>query len=428
MIKNILAQHKHERDSFLQKEYVPRERVKEMKKQLKSPLIKVIKGPRRSGKSVSAFILLKSENFAYVNFDDDKLLGVDTDDLIKGIFSIYKNPNFFLFDEIQNVNNWELFINKLHRRGYNLILTGSNSRLLSQELSTALTGRHIAFELLPFNFIEFLKAKDISIKEPLIPETKGIVLQETDEFMKNGGFPEITTTPNINIKAYLDALFDAVLLKDVIKRKKVRFPQKLYELASYFITNCGVHTSFTKLKNSLQFNSVNTLEAYATHLEESYLFFLLNRFSYKMKEQLKAQKKLYLVDTGFVQAKSFQFSPNIGRLMENVVFIELVKRGFRPNQELFYYMTRNGKEVDFIIKEGNSISQLLQVWNADEQSNADSKKREFSALIEAKKELNCDKLAAITWDKEGEETCNGAKISYIPLWKWMMSLSSRGGY
>lgn len=411
-----MLQHKKEKELLLSKDYVLREKLSFAKKFLDTDLIKVITGPRRAGKSVFAILLLKGKNFAYLNFDDENLLSIkNTDEIVKGIFEVYSEPEFIVFDEIQNLRNWELFVNKLQRRGYNLILTGSNARLLSRELATALTGRHIPIEILPFNFREFLKVKNFAWKEEFLPEEKGKILNYLDIYLENGGFPEVAVK-NLEAKTYLDTLFDAVLLKDVVKRYKVRFSQKIYDLALYLISNFSNEFSFTKLKNILDFRSVNTIQNYLRYLEEAYLVFPLNRFSFKKKEQIKTPKKVYLVDNGFILAKSFQFSENRGKLMENLVFSELLKRGYKPNETLFYYKTRNQKEIDFVLKEGEKIKSLIQVC----YSIGFQTKREISALIEGAQELACQGLNIITWDEEGEENIKNQKIKFIPLWKWLL--------
>lgn len=417
MHKNLILQHKKEKELLLSKPYIPREKLDFARKFLETDLIKVITGPRRAGKSVFSVLLLKDKNFAYLNFDDENLLRIkNTDEIVKGIFEVYSGPKFILFDEIQNLPEWELFVNKLQRRGHNLILTGSNARLLSKELATALTGRHVPVEIFPFNFREFLKAKNFELKEKLLPEIKGKILNYLDIYLKNGGFPEIAVK-NLDPKAYLDTLFDAVLLKDVVKRYKVRFSQKIYDLALYLISNFSNEFSFTKLKNTLDFSSVNTIQNYLRYLEDAYLVFTLNRFSFKRKEQIKTAKKIYLVDNGFILAKSFQFSENAGKLMKNLAFSELLKKGYKANETLFYYKTRNQKEVDFVLKEGRDLKTLIQVCYLPDSK---TEKREISALVEGSQELNCDDLEILTWAKEGEEKIKNKKIKFLPLWKWLI--------
>lgn len=418
-MKDILLQQKREKELILSKSYILREQLDFAFKFVESDIIKVITGPRRSGKSVLAFLLLKDRDFAYLNFDEEALCKIkDHNEISKGIFEVYPETRFILFDEIQNLQNWELFVSKLQRNGYNLILTGSNSKLLSKELSTALTGRHIPIEIFPFSFNEFLDAKGFKPhkNDIALPETKGKILNYMGQYLVSGSFPEVVVK-NLEAKTYLDTLFDSVLLKDVVKRYNIRFPQKLYELSLYLVSNFSNQSSFTKLRNVLNFNSTNTVQNYIHYLEESYFVYLLNRFSFKVKEQIKTAKKTYLVDNGLILAKAFQFSPNIGRLMENLVFSELLKWGHTPNKSLFYYQTRNKKEVDFVLREGLNIKTLLQVFY--QTTDAQTADREINALIEASGELNCGDLVIITWDKEGVETVRGNQIQFMPLWKWL---------
>ena len=296
-------------------------------------------------------------------------------------------------------------------------MTGSNAKLLSKELATALTGRYVPIEVLPFSFEEILKAKNIEFasEEINLPETKGKILNLLNGYLKNGGFPEVVVK-DLEPKTYLDTLTDAILLKDVVKRYKVRFTQKIYDLFLYLVSNFTKEFSFTKLKNGLNFNSVVTVQNYTSYLEEAFLIFILNRFSFKIKEQIKTAKKIYLVDNGFISAKAFQFSQDFGRLMENLVFVELTKRGLKPNENIFYYKTKNQKEIDFVIKEGLKIKELIQV--VYQFSNPDIQKREIKALIEGGKELNCNNLTVITWDTE--EELKDQKIKATPLWKWIL--------
>jgi predicted AAA+ superfamily ATPase len=416
MTKIIIEAHRKEKEEMVSRAYIEREKLSFAKKFLETDLIKVITGPRRAGKSVFATMFLKEKNFAYLNFDDENLIKLNGDEILKGCFEVYGDVKFFLFDEIQNFNNWELFVNRLQRRGFNITITGSNAKLLSKELSTSLTGRHIPIEILPFSFREFLRAKNFDPKESNLPENKGKILNYLTEFIKTGGYPEIVVK-NLEAKTYLDTLADAVLLKDVVKRYRVKFSQKIYDLFLYLVSNFASEFTFTSLKKNVNFNSVNTVQNYLSYLEEAYLLLSLNRFSYSVKEQIKAAKKCYLVDNGLALAKSFQFSRNIGRAMENLFFTELLKRGLGVNKNIFYYKTRNHKEVDFILKEGTKVKALYQVvWDI---SSPQTLKREIKSLIEAGEELDCNNLTIITWDEEGETKVKGKKIKLIPLWKWL---------
>lgn len=421
MIKDTILEQKMEKEKILSGDYIFREKIPFAQKFLNQDLIKVIMGPRRAGKSIFCFLLLKNKKFAYLNFDDENLLKIkNNDDIIKLILEIYDKPDFILFDEIQNLKNWELFVNKLSRRGFNLIITGSNSKLLSKEFGTALTGRHIPIEIHPFSFKEFLKTKNVKFKKELqkTSEAKGQFLNYLDKYLRNGGFPEIITK-DIDPKIYLETLFDSILLKDIVKRHSVKLTQKLYDLSSYMVANFSSEFSFTSLRKKLDFNSTNTVQKYIKYLEESYLMFSLNKFDFKIKKQIKAKKKCYIIDNGFIQAKSFQFSQNTGKLMENLVFNEIIRRDYKWNQDLFYYKTRNNKEVDFVLRKNAKIEALIQ--SCYNTNDAKTNKRETNALIEASEELNCDNLLIITWDEKREKCVKGKKINFIPLGEWLLS-------
>jgi predicted AAA+ superfamily ATPase len=358
----------------------------------------------------------------YFNFDDEVLAstgGIVTDELMKELHAAYGNNKVIFFDEIQNLPNWELFVNRLHREGYNMVLTGSNARLLSKELATALTGRHIPIEILPFDFKEFLRAKDFQMDPEYasLPQKHGGLLKLMDEYLVNGGFPEVVVS-NLDSKDYLQVLFDSLLFKDVVKRHKVRFSSQIGNLGSYLINNFASLYSLRKLQDALNLKSVATTEKYTEYLEEAYLIFSLLRYSPKSIQRIKSPKKVYVVDNGFVGAKAIQHSPDKGKLMENLVFVEFVKRGVKPNNELFYYKTRNDREIDFVVKKGTEIVELVQVCYG--ALNKEVEQRETKALLEASEELRAKRLTILTWDEKREVERNGMMVRIKPLWEWLL--------
>ncbi|MFO0792727.1 MAG: ATP-binding protein [Candidatus Brocadiaceae bacterium] len=416
-MKDIVLGHKAERDEFLETQYVQREGLQNARKSMKNNLIKVIVGPRRAGKSVFAIQMLEGLDFAYLNFDDERLLCIsDYDDLLKAIRQVYGETRYILFDEVQNLRNWELFLNRLHRKGFNLVITGSNSRLLSRELATHLTGRYIQFQIFPFSFSEFLKVRNFVINETIdIKERQGMLLNLLNEYLDKGGYPEILIK-NIDPKSYIATLFESILFKDIVKRYNVRYAKKLHDLGLYLITNHSNEFSYTRLKNALDFKSVHTVENYTGYLNEAFLIFNIERFSRKVKKQMKSPKKVYAYDTGVIQAVKFKIAPDEGRLIENMTAIELLRRGM----EIYYYKTIDGKEVDFAIKEGLKVSQLLQIcYNID---NDKTRKREVKALIKVADETGCDNLMVLTWDYEAKEEFGRREIHYLPLWKWLVGV------
>lgn len=416
LIKEVIAKQSQEKESLSRLKYVDRTKAVKGSELMSSPLIKVVLGPRRAGKSVFSLMLLKGKSFLYFNFDDPVLVGekLDLYELVDELHKFYGETKFVLFDEIQNLKGWELFANRLHRQGYNLVLTGSNANLLSMELATHLTGRHLPIEILPFDFQEFLKAKNFSNLDQ-----KPELLKLLEQYMTFGGFPEVVTK-NQHPRGYLDVLFDSLLFKDVVKRHKVRFSEQIDQLGSYLINNVSNQYSFRKLANILKFKSDVTLEKYLKYLEEAYIIFSLSGFSAKAGERLRSPKKIYTVDNGFVASKAVQHFSDNGKLMENLVFTEFVKRGFEPNRELFYYKTRNGREVDFAIMNGYEISKLIQVCY--DVRNLDAEQREVKSLIEASDELKVDNLTVLTWDDEREVEKNGKIVKFKPLWKWLLEI------
>lgn len=427
MLTDIVLKQKLEKERLLALQYIERTKDHFGKKWLDSNLIKVVLGPRRAGKSVYSLMLLKGRPFMYFNFDDEVLAsvgGIATDELMKKLHAAYGSIKTVLFDEIQNLPNWELFVNRLHREGYNLVLTGSNARLLSKELATALTGRHIPIEILPFDFKEFLRAKKftVDVEYGSLPQKRGELLKLMEEYVMHGGFPEVVVS-NLDPKDYLEVLFDSLLFKDVVKRHRVKFSSHIGNLGSYLINNFATLYSLRKLQDSLDLKSVTTTEKYTKYLEEAYLVFSVLRYSTKSIQRIKSPKKVYIVDNGFVTAKAIQHSPNTGKLMENLVFTELVKKGVKPSSELFYYKTRNDREVDFVVKKGLVIMELIQVCY--EAINPDVEQREIKALVEAGKELSASggkipKLTVLTWDEKRTIENSGMTIQFKPLWAWLI--------
>ncbi|MBS3066181.1 ATP-binding protein [Candidatus Pacearchaeota archaeon] len=412
MIKDVLIIQKRELANKLKETYVERD---VQKKGVDSNIVKVIIGPRRAGKSSFAVHLLpKNKNFGYVNFDDEKLVDVkDYDEIINALNSLYKNPKYILFDEIQNLKKWELFVNRLQRQGYNLLITGSNSKLLSQELSTHLTGRHFLINLFPFSFKEFLKLEEKEL-------TQNEIREMLTSYLTYGGYPE-PLVKKLDYKEYLSTLFNSVLYKDIVKRFKIRFVQGLEDLSSYILSNIAQEFSYNALAKLTKCKSVHTVEKYLGYMEEAFIFFKINRFSYKIKEQLSSNKKIYCIDNGFIYAKSFKSSPDFGKLYENTVAIELKKLEVDGTAQVYYWKNAQQEEVDFVIKDGLKVKKLIQVCY---KYDLKTKDREIRALIKASKELKCNNLVLITENEEGYKEVEWfntkRKIQYVPLWKWLL--------
>jgi predicted AAA+ superfamily ATPase len=415
---SIVERQRNEIEEKLKQKIIEREVPESFKRDIEKDIIKIITGVRRSGKSTLALLLLKGKNFGYLNFDEKELIDQRLDELLSSIKEVYGNVSFLLLDEIQNVQGWELWVNSLQRRGYNLIITGSNAKLLSKELATHITGRYIELENFPFNFREFLAFKNFSIEDlKNNKEKEGEVKRILREYLSKGGFPEYIVKELD--QSYLQTLFHSIIFSDVVKRWNVRYPSKIEDLARYLISISSNEYSATKLRNLLDFRSTLTVEKYIEYIKEAYLIFTLERFSFKAKEFLKAPKKAYVVDNGLKNAISQKTSEEIGSAIENLVFLELKRKGLKENKSVFYLKLNNDEEVDFLIKEGLEIKQLIQVTYANNKDEIE--KREIKALKKASDLLDCKDLLCITWDYEDELKEEGKTIKFIPLWKWLLS-------
>ena len=423
MLKTVILKQKKEKEFLLSLPYIERCKLREVKKKwLDSDLIKVVTGPRRAGKSVFSLMLLRNRPFAYLNFDDEMLLAegrLNTDDIMQELHATYGEVKVLFFDEIHNIPNWELFLSRLHREGYNIIATGSNASLLSRELATALTGRHIPIEIFPFNFQEFLLAKKIDISENdlKLPEYRGQVQHLLHQYLVSGGYPEIVTKM-YEPKPYLEVLFDSLIFKDIVKRHHIRYAEQIDNLGSYLINNIATQYSTRKIVSLLGLKSGVTVEKYLSYLSEAYLLFFLQCLSVKAVQRLKTPKKVYAVDNGLIKAKAIQHSPDTGRLMENLVFTEFCKRSYTPNHTLFYYKTRNNREIDFAIKKAFKVSELLQV--SYDTSNLKTEQRELKSMVEAAEELDVQDLTVLTWEQEKTVVKKGATITFKPLLEWLL--------
>ena len=396
-MKNIILNQRAERDELMARPYQQRDSRYNFDELLANPLIKLITGPRRVGKSVFALLMLQGRNFAYLNFDDGLLLENWDENLVMQMLDdVYPGYEYLLLDEIQNLPDWDLWVNKLYRRGRNLIIIGSNAKMLSSEMATVLTGRYLQIEMLPFSLEETMRWRNVN---PDLEEQSSQAVVVADDYLRNGGYPETIQTRNIT-KSYLSTLFDSILLKDVAKRHRIRNTTDLYNLATYLLSNFCNPISANDLAMELGLSSVTTTKKFCDYLAEPYLFFYLPRFNNKMKLMKKAPSKVYVVDNGFVLSTAFNLSDNLGRLLENQVFVSLLRRGYIPGQTLFYYRTRNDKEIDFVTRKGAKAEQLIQVCY--DMSSEKTRKRELNALVEASEELHCDNLTVITNNQQKE--------------------------
>lgn len=414
-MKTIVLNQRKERDELLSRPYLTRRISLDTDTLLNSHLIKLITGPRRVGKSTQALLMLRDKNFAYLNFDSQQLLDAwDANLVMRMLDDVYPGYDYLLLDEVQNLDAWDLWVSELYRQGKNLVITGSNAKMLSSEMATVLTGKYLQVEMLPFSLEELFDWHKLDLHH-LMPEQGAECKVLADDYLRNGGYPEAVASRQL-VRSYLDTLFDSIVWKDVAKRHNVRNITDLNNLAVYLVSNFCNPLSANELAEELGLSSVNTTKKYMDYLHEPYLFYYLSRYNNKLKLMKKAPRKVYVVDNGFVAAKAFSVTENLGRLLENQIFIELVRRGYNTEKTMFYYRSRNDKEVDFVLRQGAHIERLVQVCY--DLSSAKTEKREVDAIVECAGELKCDNLTIVTYDDERAIEKDGYKIDVIPIVKF----------
>ena len=411
-MKTIILNQRKERDELMSRPYLVRRNNQDVDILLNSHLIKLITGPRRVGKSTQALLMLRDKNFAYLNFDNYSLLDAwDADLVMRMLDDVYPGYEYILLDEVQNLDAWDLWVSELYRKGKNLVITGSNARMLSSEMATVLTGKYLQVEMLPFSLEEFFDWNKFDLHS-VKPEQKTDSQVLMDDYLRNGGYPEVVASRQLT-RSYLDTLFDSIIWKDVAKRHNVRNVTDLNNLAMYLVSNFCNPVSANELTTELGFSSVNTTKKYMDYLHEPYIFYYLSRYNNKLKLMKKAPRKVYVVDNGFVASKAFSLSDNLGRLLENQVFIELIRRGYDVEKTMFYYRSRNDKEVDFVLRKGTSIERLVQVCY--DMSSPKTEKREVDSIIECAGELKCSNIVIVTNNDKRIIEKDGYKIEVVPI-------------
>jgi len=368
-------------------------------------------------------LLARKENknsILYVNFEDSRLVGAvsqDLNTLLEVFFEIYPDRNektWVFLDEIQVIPDWERFVRTLvDMENVNVFVTGSSSRLMSKEIATSMRGRSLTYNVYPFSFAEVLKAGKLEYEEYLSSGQMGEIIQKLEDYVKYGGFPE-TVRYREEWDRILSEIVDVTIFRDIVERYDVKNIKmlKLFLNAIFNSKEFSIHKFYNFLKSQGYKVSKNTLYTYFGYFEDSFIVFPLKRFSYSYKNIESSISKMYLVDNGLL---SLQGIRDYGRLIENIVFIELKRRS---KGDLFYYKSTSGREIDFIIKEGKKVSELIQVcYMLDDFV---TKEREVKALLQGSEELRCDNLLIITWDYEAVEIVSGKKVRYVSLCKWLL--------
>ncbi len=398
-------------------------------------------GPRRAGKTFYLYDLMRTfkdierERMIYINLEDDRLLPLELSDLgrlLDAYYEMYpdnrKRMVYLFLDEVQNVDGWELFVRrKLDERNIRPFITGSSSKLLTKEIATSMRGRSLSYLILPFSFFEFLRARGVEIDEYPTSEKRSLIMRDLRDFLEFGGFPEVALEDDEDIKIrILKDYAEVMLIRDIVERHNVRNIKVLRMLFHALLGSFAKQFSAHKFHNSLRSQGIkvskNTIYEYFQYFEDTFSLFPIRRFSLSLREKEQSLPKIYMIDNGYATKLGFRSSLNIGRLMENTVAIEWFRRMSEdPMLEVFYWRDSRGKEVDFVIKKGVDIKELVQVCYDIEEY--DTRLREIAALEKASEELDCKDLRIITWDRSDEETVNGKRISFVPLWKWLLDRS-----
>ena len=384
---------------------------------LNSRLAQIVIGVRRSGKSTICHKILKQNdiNYAYINFDDERLYHLEAEELnrvLEALYMIYGDFKYLFCDEIQNIPSWFLFVNRLLRQKIRLVITGSNAKLLSSELSTHLTGRYNQIELFPFSFLETMEYKKISISDD---STLGVARRKSafEEYMQFGGFPELFEEKSK--KVYIRNLFNSIITRDIKQRFSVRYPEALRKMADYLTDTVSSEINYKKLAKQFSFGSTHTAENYVGYLRQAYLLIGLQKFSFKSRERIRNEKN-YVIDTAFISTAKEGFSEqNFGWRLENIVCVELFRRRNQTLNDVYYY--KNGFEIDFVLVSDNRVVELIQV-SADISAQR-TFNRETNALFRAAIEFNCNKLTLITLNENREHSGVDRTVNIVSILKWL---------
>ena len=385
--------------------------------QLSAPEVTVISGVRRCGKSVllQQIKSRRKEQDYYMSFDDDRLLHFTVEDfqtLCEVFAEDFGMQHTFYLDEVQLIPGWERFVDRLYNHHNKVFITGSNAFLLSHELGTLLTGRHVTQELFPLSLSEYaaIKGIDWDRKDFYTTEGRSKLLNMQSGHLKEGGFPQFLSTGN---PRYLRELYNDVLYRDIVVRHKLPSDRQLREVAYYLASNYTHKMTYNSVAKATNVKSPDTVSDYISYMEEAYMLGIVTKYDYKVGEQLKSPKKIYFIDNGLVNQIGFGFSDNKGARLENAVYIEL----WRRDREVFYYNERG--ECDFVVRRGGSITEAYQV--SVSLAETKTRKREIDGLVEAMDVFGLTVGYIITLDEAEEiNLSNGKTIRVLPYYRWCL--------
>lgn len=418
-IIQVLAEQKEYMDGYQQDGWVTRR--EEQLFELDSTLAQVVIGVRRSGKSTLCHKVLLEHNvkYGYANFDDDRLANLQVEDLntvLSCIYQIYGTDIKYIFlDEIQDVDGWHLFVNRLLRTNLHVIVTGSNAKLLSGELATHLTGRYNEIRLFPFSFREYCDFHHIETNG-LTTKIEAGIKRAFMEYVTDGGFPELQNIRNK--RGYVQSLLEAIVSKDIQQRFRIRNVDTLRKIANHLINNVCQEINYGNIAETMGVTD-QTVKKYVDFLRQAFLVQILNKHSFKSKERIR-NAKAYIVDPGLQNNRDNSFAAeNIGWRLENVIYIELLRRCTNDFLDIYYYKeSPRSKEVDFVVCNQDKAVELIQV--AYDIDNQKTFYRETSSLIKASAKLHCDNLTLIAFTQTRDEEIEGKCIKILSATDWLL--------
>ena len=413
---NILSDQREELTNRHWKNIVTREEEKEIN--LNSPLAQVVIGVRRSGKSTLCSKVMQESGlpFGYINFDDDRLgkLTVDAfDTLLRALYQLNGDFNHLFLDEVQNIEGWELFVNRMLRQGMHMLITGSNANLLSGELATHLTGRYHQIELMPFSFQEYCSCKDVNTSSYT---TKAIALRDKalNDYLFAGGFPELLLLSEAEQGDYVRSLVQTIVEKDIAKRYKLRYAQTLMDVANQVLDEFSQEHSFATVQKKHNLKSPNTAKKYLQYLQNAYLVLALPRFSLKSSER-RSVHKYYATDPAMIAKRDEALmTESLGLRLENMVAVEL-KRRAAIDEQIYYFRKVREYEVDFVRVKGTQVQELIQVTYDFTQPRTKLYNREVGNLVKASNVLHCDNLSLVMMYGEPGDIVEGGKTIHCVL-------------
>lgn len=388
------------------------------------PEVLVITGVRRCGKSVlmQQIRAKRNEKDYFISFDDDRLLHFTVDDF-QTLYDVFVEDfglqHTFYFDEIQMVDGWEHFVDRLYKHGNKVIVTGSNAKMLSRELGTLLTGRHVSKEVYPFSFAEYMALSGTEINRDTLYTIEGRAMLQNiqSDYLREGGFPQYIKSKNVE---YLKSLYNDILYRDIIVRYKLQTEKPIKETMYYLISNATHQFSYNSVAKAVGVKSSETIKDYISYLEETYLVGQLSKYDVKIGEQIKSAKKIYFIDNALVNTIGFSFSKNEGTRLENAVYVELRRRG----KELFYH--NDGNECDFIVRDGMHITEAYQVSVSLQDEK--TRQRELDGVCSAMKAYSLADGFIITREENEEIKVDEGIVHVVSFGRWVMNEKAISGH